>query len=219
VPDVIGPIRSGRLISFKLTRHYHGINYFSGLSAGSFGVLNSDPVPTLFDTQGIYYRTQNRLAPNNLYLNGSSVKAYQDAHVPPFTLPTGTPQAFAEDGTTVGVPEHNSTYTYEAATGTYLKTEEGRPMNDALVNQPIHIQLLVVMHTSEFITSIVEDVGGSHGRDFDTESGGSAELYFQGRKAAARWSVPNRNSPFVFTLASGQSVTLPKNLVWVDIVS
>jgi hypothetical protein len=75
------------------------------------------------------------------------------------------------------------------------------------------------MHTSEFITSIVEDVGGGHGRDFDTESGGAAELYFQGKKAAARWSAPNRNSPFVFTFASGQTVTLPKNLVWVDIVS
>jgi len=219
VPDVIGPIRSGRLISFKLTRHYHGINYFSGLSAGSFGVLNSDPVPTLFDTQGVYYRTQNRVAPNNLYINGSSVKAYQDKSVPPFALSTGTPQAFPDDGTAVGVTEHNSTYTYDASTGTYLKTEEGRPMNDALVNQPIHIQLLVVMHTSEFITGIVEDVGGGHGRDFDTESGGSAELYFQGKKASARWSAPNRNSPFVFTLANGQTVALPRNLVWVDIVS
>jgi Protein of unknown function (DUF3048) N-terminal domain/Protein of unknown function (DUF3048) C-terminal domain/Bacterial Ig-like domain len=220
VPDVIGPIRSGRLISFKLTRHYHGLNYFSGLSAGSFGVLQSDPVPTLFDTQGVYYRSQNRVAPNNLYINGSSVKAYQDQQIPPFSFATGVPQALPEDGgTTISVPEHNSSYAYEPASGTYLKTEDGRSMNDALVNQPIHIQFLVVMHTQESITNIVEDVGGGRGRDFDTESGGAAEFYFQGKKAAGRWSAPNRSSPFVFTLAGGQTVALPKNLVWVDIVS
>jgi Protein of unknown function (DUF3048) N-terminal domain/Protein of unknown function (DUF3048) C-terminal domain/Bacterial Ig-like domain len=220
VPDVVGPVRSGRLISFKLTRHYRGLNYFSGLSAGSFGVLQQDPVPTLFDTQGVYYRSQSRVAPNNLYINGSSVKAYQDVQVPPYALVTGTPQALPEDGaTSISVPEHNSTYAYEPATGTYLKTEDGHLMSDALVNQPLHIQLLVVMHTSETITNIVEDVGGGHGRDFDTESGGAAEIYFQGKKAAGRWSTPNRNSPFVFTLSSGQVLTLPKNLVWVDIVS
>jgi Protein of unknown function (DUF3048) N-terminal domain/Protein of unknown function (DUF3048) C-terminal domain/Bacterial Ig-like domain len=220
VPDVIGPIRSGRLISFKLTRHYHGLNYFSGLSAGSFGVLQSDPVPTLFDTQGIYYRTQNRVAPNNLYINGSSVKTYQDQQVPPYSLTTGVPQVLAEDGgAAISVPEHKSTYAYEPATGTYLKTEDGHVMNDALVNQPLHIELLVVMHTQESVTNIVEDVGGGHGHDFDTESGGAAEFYFQGKKAAGRWSAPNRSSPFVFTLAGGQTVTLPKNLVWVDIVS
>jgi hypothetical protein len=220
VPDVIGPVRSGRLISFKLTRHYRGLNYFSGLSAGSFGVLQQDPVPTLFDTQGVYYRSPSRVAPNNLYINGSSVKAYQDVQVPPYPLTTGVPQALPEDGaTTISVPEHNSAYAYEPATGTYLKTEDGHLMSDALVNRPLHIQFLVVMHTTESLTNIVEDVGGSRGRDFDTESGGAAELYFQGRKASARWSVPNRISPFVLTLANSQVVTLPKNLVWVDIVS
>jgi hypothetical protein len=221
VPDVIGPIRSGRLISFKLTRHYRGINYFSGLSAGSFAVLNSDPVPTLFDTQGIYYRSRDRFAPNNLYINGSSVKAYQDASGrQSFSPPTGVPQAMTgEDALAISVPEHDSTYAYDAATGTYLKTEQGRPMNDALVQQPLHIQLLVVMHTRETISGIVEDVGGAHGRDFDTESGGAAEFYFRGKKATGRWSVPDRTSPFVFQLDSGQAVTLPKNLVWVDVVS
>jgi hypothetical protein len=219
-PDVIGPIRSGRLISFKLTRHYHGANFFSGLSAGSFAVLNSDPVPTLFDTQGVYYRSPDRLAPNNLYINGSSAKAYQDLSSRQFSLATGVTQSLpGDDATAVSVPEHNSTYAYDPAAGTYLKTEEGRPMNDALVNQPLHIQFLVVMHTRETITNIVEDVGGGHGHDFDTESGGTAEFYFRGKKATGRWSAPDRSSPFVFQLDSGQAVTLPKNLVWVDVVS
>jgi len=220
VPDVIGPIRSGRLISFRLTRHYHGINYFSGLSAGSFAVLNADPVPTLFDTQNLYYRSHDRLPPNNLYINGSSVKTYQDSADRRFPLPTGVPVTLTgADAAAVNVPEHNSSYGYDAATGTYLKTEEGHLMNDALVNQPLHIELLVVMHAHEFVTNIVEDVGGGHGRDFDTESGGVAEFYFRGKMATGRWSVPDRSSPFVFKLDNGQPIVLPKNLVWVDVIS
>ena len=220
VPDVVGPIRSGRLISFKITRHYHGVNYFSGLSAGSFGVLNSDPVPTLFDTQGIFYRSRDRAAPDNLYTHGDSDKAYEDRTVPPFALATGATQALSgPDAANVTVPEHESMYAYDPATGTYLKNEGGRPMNDALINQPLHIQLLIVMHARETITGIVEDVGGAHGRDFDMDSGGVAEFYFRGKMESGRWSAPDRRSPFVFQLDNGPTVTLPKSLVWVDVVS
>jgi Protein of unknown function (DUF3048) N-terminal domain/Protein of unknown function (DUF3048) C-terminal domain/Bacterial Ig-like domain len=220
-PDVIGPIRSGRLISFKLTRHYRGINYFSGLSSGSFAVLQSDPVPTLFDTQGYYYRSPDRVAPNNLYLHGSGVQSYSDGSgVAPYNLTNGTLAPFAgTDAPSVSVPEHNSTYAYDAATATYLKTEDGHQMADASIGQPLHIQLLVVMHTHEFVTNIVEDVGGGHGRDFDMESGGIAEFYYKGKLATGRWTSPDRNSPFVLKLDSGQTVTLPKLLTWVDVVS
>src|SRR5260221_3965789 len=220
-PDVVGPIRSGRLISFKITRHYHGINYFSGLSAGSFAVLTQTPgVPALFDTQGIYYRSPDRSAPNNLYIKGASIKAYEDKTVPPAPLQTGVTQSLTgADATTVTVPEHNSTYTYDATTGTYVKSEDGKPMNDALINQPVRIQLLVVMHAREFLTNIVEDVGGGHGRDFDMESGGAAQFYFHGKVQAGHWSAADAGSPFVFQLDSGQTLSLPKNLVWVDAVS
>jgi len=133
---------------------------------------------------------------------------------------SGVTQALSgPDAATVTVPEHNSTYAYDAATGTYLKTEGGRPMNDALINQPIHIQLLVVMHARETISSIVEDVGGAHGRDFDMESGGAAEFYFRGKMQSGRWSGPDRRSPFTFQLDNGQPLTLPPNLVWLDVVS
>ena len=92
-------------------------------------------------------------------------------------------------------------------------------MADALINQPIHIRVLVVMHTRETITSIIEDVGGGRGRDFDMESGGAAEFYFRGKTATGHWSAGDRRTPFVFQLDGGQVVTIPRNLVWVDVVS
>ena len=177
-------------------------------------------MPTLFDTQGVYYRSTDRFAPNNLYIKGDQLKAYQDRTDPAFALPTGTTQPLTgADAPSVSVPEHNSSYAYDATTGTYTKTEDGHLMADALINQPVHIQLLIVMHAREFITGIVEDVGGGHGRDFDMESGGTAELYFRGKMATGHWSAGDRRTPFAFQLDSGQTVTIPRNLVWVDVVS
>ena len=38
--------------------------------------------------------------------------------------------------TSVGVPEHNSRYQYDAATGTYGKVEDGHTMADAALGRP-----------------------------------------------------------------------------------
>ena len=75
-----------------------------------------------------------------------------------------------------------------------------------------------MLHAAEFVPSIVEAVGGGLGRDFDLEAGGVAEFYYQGKMATGHWSAADRSSPFVFKLDSGPTITLPPNLVWVDVV-
>jgi hypothetical protein len=219
IPDNVGPIRSGRPISFQLTRHYHGINLFSGLSSVSTAYLNAGPVPTLSDTAGIFYRSTARAAPDNLYVSGPAFQSYQGGDgQPAFALPTSSPALLTGgDGASATVSEHNSTYAFDPLTGTYLKTEDGHLMADALLGQPLHIQLLVVMHTIETVSNVV-DVEGTHGRNFDTESGGAAEFYYLGKKATGHWSSTTNATPFAFLLDGGGVLTLPKGLVWIDIV-
>jgi len=219
-PDVIGPVRSGRLISFALTRHYSGMLFLSGLSAGSFARINADPVPSFFDTQGYFYRSRDRFAPNNLYINGPSVQRALDpsGHFPGVIKNGPVPITSGDGGASFTVPEHNSSYAVDAATGTYTKTEDGHLMGDAAVGQPLRIRLVVVMHTTATTTSYVEDVNGVHGLDFNMESGGRADFYYDGFHAAGRWSSPNRSTPFKFELDSGQVVNLPAGLTFVDVV-
>ncbi len=220
VPDKVGPVRSGRLISIKLTRHYHGMLFLSGTSEGTFGVLTRDPVPAFFDTQGYYYRSFDRPAPNNLYISGDGIaRAEQHSDHAPFDLKTGRPNIPNGDGGGhVTVAQNSSTYDFDSGSRTYTKTEDGHRFSDASIGQPLRISMLIVMHTTVTVTGIVEDVNGAHGLDYDTESGGRAEIYFNGQKATGRWSAPDRSSPFVFTLDSGQQVALPSGLVWIDVV-
>ncbi|MDR0358769.1 MAG: DUF3048 domain-containing protein [bacterium] len=220
-PDSVGPVRSGRLISFSLTRHYRGLLLASGLSEGSAAVLRSNPVPHVFDTGGgVFQRRGDRSSPNNLFTGGTAMqRAVAGASLPHVVLPLGTVPIHSGAGaTSVSVPQHRSVYSFATSTGTYTKQVEGRTLADAGTGQPLHIQLLVVLHTTATQTSFVEDVNGAHGLDFDMQSGGRAEFYFDGIQANGRWTTPSPNAPLRFQLDSGTTVS-PPPLTWVDVVT
>lgn len=221
MPDAVGPIRSGRLISFKLVRHYRGMLFLSGLSEGSMQRFRANPVPALFDEEPPFYRTTDRYAPNNLFISGAGVlNAEQRANVAPWQIPYGSFSFPAgSDGSTATVDEHDSTYSYDPDTGTYTKTESGHGMSDAAVGDALHIAMVVVVHTKETPTPYVEDVAGAHGLDFDMQSGGRAEFYFGGVKVSGTWSGSDVHSPLTFRSDAGQTITLPPGLAWVDVVS
>ena len=217
-PANVGPVRSGRYISFKLVRHYHGALYLSGLSIASTRRLNADPVPVYYDAP--YYRTRERLAPENLYITGDGLQQSEQRGRPAaYTLPLAEPRLPAASvGTELSVPEHYSSYSYDPSSGTYSKTEENHLMGDALISQPLHIARVVVVHTREVVTNEIEDVDGAHARDFETEAGGRAEFFYRGQMMSGTWSGTDRTNPWVFKLATGEVVTLPAGLTWIDVV-
>jgi len=218
VPDKVGPVRSGRLISIKLTRHYHGRLFLSGMSEGTFSVLNSDAVPTFFDTQGYYYRTSDHRAPDNLYINADAIVRAQTPSFT-YTLPAGSPKLTGgQPANDINVPEHSTTFSLDADSKTYLKTEGGHQFGDASIGQPLHISMVIVLRTQVTTTGIIEDVNGAHGLDYNIDGAGSADVYYQGQKYGAHWSSPDRSSPLVFTTDAGQPIAMPNGLVWVEVV-
>lgn len=218
-PDKVGPVRSARLVSIKLTRHYRGQLFLSGMSSGTFGVLLRDGVPTFFDTQGYYYRSSDRYAPNNLYINADAIARAETYNLPAQKIATGAPNLPAgSPGTHAEVAQNGSAYNYDDTTRTYTKTQDGHLMSDAAIGQPLRISMLVVMHTAVTTTGIIEDVNGAHGLDYDLESGGRADFYYQGQAYSGKWSAADRSSPFTFALDNGTQVPVPPGLVWVDVV-
>jgi len=114
----------------------------------------------------------------------------------------------------VNVDEHYSTYRYDTATGTYTKTEATHAYADASQHQPLRIEMLIVLHTRE--TFLVVDGHGLH--DYDLDTNGRFEAYYKGQQYAGSWSSTDSHGPLSFTLDSGQAVTLPPGLVWIDVV-
>ncbi|MBJ7602443.1 MAG: DUF3048 C-terminal domain-containing protein [Candidatus Dormibacteraeota bacterium] len=78
--------------------------------------------------------------------------------------------------------------------------------------------MVIVLHTKVSVTSIVEDVNGAPGLDYDLDASGQAEFYSLGKKATGTWSSTARKAPLDFKLADGSKLSLPRALVWVDVV-
>ena len=220
-PDLIGPIRSSRLVSLKLGRHYKGLLFQSGESSVTQAAAGSAPVPQFFDTIGYTFRTNSRYAPDNLMITGDGVNRAEAKfypNLPAFSISKARPSATGgTPSTSVTVSEHSSSYTYDPIMGTYQKTENGHAYRDAKSRQPLRIEMLIVMHT-QVIQLNVSDGHGSYIHDFNLESTGSADIYYKGQRYAGAWSGADSHSPIAFT-ADGQPLSLPPGLVWVDVTS
>ena len=220
-PDLIGPMRSARFISLKIGRHYKGLLFQSGESQATRARAAQDPTPQFFDTIGYQFRAgPPRYAPDNLMIKGPTVKAAEDnffSALPAFTIPKARPALAGGASTpTINVDEHYSVYTYDPVVGTYQKSEEAHPYVDASLGKPLRIEMLIVLHTREWLLD-VGDGHGAHIHDFELDTSGRIEVFYKGAQYAGSWTSTDSHGPLTFTLDSGQVLTLPPGLVWVDV--
>jgi hypothetical protein len=220
-PDLVGPMRSSRFISLKIARHYKGLLFQSGESQATRNRAAADPVPQFFDTIGYSYRTSARYAPDNLMIKGPSVNAAEQNYfsgIAPFTIAKARPDLVGGSlAGTVSIPEHYSVYSYDPLMGTYQKSEEGHAYQDASLNKPLRIEMVIQLHTAESLVN-VGDGHGAHIHDFNLDSGGAAQIYYKGLGYQATWNAPDHNGPLTFTV-NGKVVSLPPGLVWIDVVA
>jgi hypothetical protein len=220
-PDVIGPMRSARFISLKIGRHYKGLLFQSGESQATAARAAQDPTPQFFDTIGYQFRTgAPRYAPDNLMIKGPSVKAAEDNYysgIPAYTIPKARPVlAAGPSAATINVDEHYSVYKYDPVFGTYTKTEDAHPYSDASLGQPLRIEMLILLHTKEWLLD-VGDGHGSHIHDYDLDTSGRFDVFYKGMQYQGFWSSTDSHGPLTFTLDSGQVMSLPPGLVWIDV--
>jgi len=219
-PDLVGPMRSSRFISLKIARHYKGLLFQSGESQATRARAAQDPVPQFFDTIGYQFRTPARYAPDNLMITGSKVRAAEALYpsIPTYTLVKARPTL--SGGTAwpkLVVDEHYSVYSYDPIQGTYSKTELSRKISDATTRKPLQIEMVIVVHTAEWLVD-VHDGKGYHIHDFDLDSGGRAEIYYKGKRFLGTWKGPDHHGPLTF-IVGGQVVSLPPGLVWIDVTA
>jgi DUF3048 family protein/Big-like domain-containing protein len=219
-PKVIGPMRSSRFISLKIARHYKGLLFQSGESQATRDRASGDPVPQFFDTQGYMYRTPARISPDNLMIGGASVRKAEGLFgIASFTIPKARPAlAGGAAATKINVPEHYSSYGYDATFGTYQKKEEGHLYKDANGRQPLRIEMLILLHTQVQLLD-VGDGHGAHIHDYNLDSGGKIDVYYKGHRFAGAWTSAGAHKPLVFKVDGGQALNLPPGLVWIDVVA
>ena len=244
--NMVGPVRSARLISLRLLQIYGGALIYSGASnyvlaqaSAASGKHYDDPEPPLFRTSTPPPAARYG-APHNLYTNGSDLATFDQSinlSTVSYQLWTRTPIAQPPSGGTVAssfeVPisaEETPIFTYEPSTGEYQRSESATPeypgtgvLNDANTSAPWDTPNIVILQAPTVgVAADNENPSGGYteGLDFGIgpSASGSGQLAVGGQLYSINWAQ-GATGPPQLTLADGQPAPIAPGQVLFEVVN
>ncbi len=230
IPAEVGPIRSVRPMDPAITAPLRGVIAFSGGQPGFVRALADAGLQVVSHDAGDagFYRTSGRSAPHNVFGDPERFLGQADAG---HAAPPGPQFRFARRpdlatatlaGTPVGsVQITMSSYsqpgwTWDAATGTWLRTESGRPATAASGAQ-LRAANVVVLRV-DLVDSGTTDPAGTPVPETRLVGTGAATVATGGRTIEVTWSKESVDAPLALVAADGQPVSLAPGTTWVELV-
>jgi hypothetical protein len=222
--DPVGPIRSGRTQDVLIFGAFnHPLFAWSG---GNAFVTNAIAQSDLVDLNaqhgdayrgGGYFRQSGRSSPHNLFAQTTGLWSLAPAGSGP------PPQQFAyrADGQAVaGQPSPGLDvtmdalkvgWTWDAASGHYLRTENGRSHEDANGDQVGAANVVVL--TVDYQPSAAD----FHSPEAQTNGTGPAQVFSGGNVVAGTWTRADRTSTFTLTAEDGTPIRLTPGNTWIEL--
>jgi hypothetical protein len=227
LPDLVGPVRSCRLITIRLELMYHGMIYCSGANDYILGMVWKFPNLINDYSRGagnVFYRDNaNRYAPHNVMMHGNNATTYtaqQKYNAPPYDIAAKHP-----DGTFTGdaapritVPDHGAVWQYDPGSKQYFKSQDGAQFINVGTGR-VHAKTVIV----EYVNSFLDTNPANKFHDYFTEAyeltgDGRADIFVDGIVMHATWHHPDLNVPAVYLDASGNPIELDNGLTWVHVI-
>jgi hypothetical protein len=216
--DPVGPVRSGRLQDIDL---FGSLNrplfaWSGGNATVTEAIRSSDLIELGPSTARVYFRSGDRKAPHNLYTSTPQIRTFTPfgASPPPQQFAfraAGEPstQGTSSAGVAVKLDSIDVQWDWDPATGTYLRTMEGRPHNDAAGGQ-VNAQNVVVL-------SMQYAAGISGSPDAQSVGTGEVHVFTDGRVVHGTWTRADRLQPFTLTADDGSVIELTPGRTWVEL--
>lgn len=216
-PTLIGPVRSVRphyidwVAAFDASIAHVGGSYQALVEIRNGKYKDLDQ----FFNPNTYWRATDRYAPHNVYTNFSRLDAWNKEkkyNSSSFTGFTRTDSEAAETPTassvsvTISGPLFNSSYTYNAATNTYDRSQAGSPHTDR-ENGRISPRVVVVMKVPV------------NGNRVTVTGSGEAFIFQDGLVTKGTWKKQNKTSQITFTDAQGNDIPLARGQTWITAIS
>jgi hypothetical protein len=227
LPDLIGPVRSCRLITIRLELMYKGMIYCSGANNYVLGMVWKFPNLVNDYSHGagnVFYRDNaTRYAPHNVMMHGNNVTAFtakQNLAAPLYDIAPKHPDAtFTGDpATQVSVPDHGAIWQYDVGTRQYFKLQDGRPFNNVGTGR-VHAKTVIVEYVTSFLdTNPANSFHGYFTEAYELTGDGRADIFVDGVLIHATWHHPDPNVPTVYLDASGNPIDLDNGLTWVHVI-
>ena len=227
LPDLVGPVRSCRLITIRLELMYKGMIYCSGANDYVLGLVWQHPNLVNDYSHGagnVFYRDNNtRYAPHNVMMHGTNVTAFtaqQNLPALQYDIAAKHPDAtFTGDAaSTISVPDHGATWQYDPGSRQYLKSQDGRAFMNVGTGR-VHAKTVIV----EYVTSYLDKnpanrFHGYYTEAYETTGDGRADVFVDGIVIHATWHHPDPNVPAIYLDANGNPIDLDSGLTWVHVI-
>jgi hypothetical protein len=220
---VVGPVRSVRPADPNIITPLGGVLAFSGGSPAAVAVAAASPLTLVQENDtAVMYRRPGRVAPHNLYTSTDGLFSRVPAGVGPprpFAPFLAEGQSFGGPGarpvshlSVVPAPFVTADYDWDAASGTWLRSTDGRP--HLLEDGRIAPTNVIVQFTPYSI--FIEDEKVMYPEVLGT---GDAWIFSAGQMVQGTWSKPDANSVTTYTDSTGAPIRLSPGQTWVHLVA
>ena len=227
LPDLVGPVRSCRLITIRLELMYRGMIYCSGANDYVLGMVWRYPNLVNDYSRGagnVFYRDNStRFAPHNVMMHGNNVTTYttqQNLSAPPYDIAPKHPDAtFTGDpATQISVPDHGAVWQYDAGSKQYFKSQDGSAFNNVGTGR-VHAKTVIVENVNSFLdTNPANSFHGYFTEAYELTGDGKADIFVDGVVIHATWHHPDPSVPVVYLDANGNPIELDNGLTWVHVI-
>lgn len=227
LPDLVGPVRSCRLITIRLELMYKGMIYCSGANDYVLGLVWKYPDLVNDWSHGagnVYFRDNaTRFAPHNVMMHGGNTTnftAQQNLPAPPYDIAPKHPDStFTGDAApTISVPDHGASWQYDPASKQYFKTQDGRPLMNVGTGR-VHARTVIVQYVNSYLDlNPANRFHGYYTEAYELTGDGKADVFVDGVVIHATWHHPDPNVPAVYLDANGNPIELDNGLTWVHVI-
>ena len=224
-PDEIGPVRSARPYFNQIANQWGAIYAHVGGSTIALSELNSKIHTKLTDLNqyfygDYFYRSKERAAPHNAYTSmkllrtliekkdwaeWSPVKLGEFETIPTEQLQTAVTKISAK----FFDQNYALTFTFDPATGNYLRTTGGKPATYKINGQQLNVRNVVVQYVDDFVVPL-ETVNGL---GLKLEQDGRAILFTGGTAVEGRWRYKNGFTEYI--VEDGQPLKFQPGQTWI----
>ena len=228
VPDTIGPTRSARLSDVDIVPQYSALFAFSGASGQVNSAVRSAGIENLSQDVGVTYgynRISSRKAPHNLYLDLNKIReeaAKRGMASEQVIKPLAYDRRAVEATPAISAidipfsPANRVKWTYDPASDTYLRENNGRAHNEAITGSQLAAKNVVVMW-AKMTAAGKRDVTGSQTYDIQLVGSDRATVFRNGQKYDGVWEA-SADKPPVFKAADGTQIRLAPGNTWFQVV-
>jgi hypothetical protein len=218
IPDVVGPIRSVRVMDPQIVKPLGGIFVYSGGIPETVALINASGLNVVDESKAgpAMFRDNSREAPHNLYGHGPGLLALggQPTPPPPLFEYLGAGKTFSGDpapGLSIGYgDDYNVGYTWDAPSGSWKRTTSGEPFVDTAGHQ--------IAPTNVIVQYVGCCLDGFEGARYQTVGSGPAWVFSNGAVLKGVWQRSDPTQVTKFTTIFGAPIQLTPGPTWVEFV-